>query len=107
MDAQLTWQHQTMFEVFAWPVWKIHTKQEGSIYSSILASFLAIFKLYNNFLHIFELPTSTGLTPPTAHGWLLMMVTQKGGAHAQAQLISRNKLFTKLLVTPYVRIQPH
>lgn len=101
MDAQLTWQHQALFEVFPLPAVKVHIKAgRKHVHSSILANFLVNFKLYDKFLRIFELLTSTGFTPMTVHSWFLMMVMVP-------MLMRRDKLLTKLLVTPYVRIQSH
>lgn len=97
MGAQLTWQHQALFEVFPLPVVKVHIKAgRKHIHSSILANFLVNFKLYDEFLRIFELLRSTGFTPTTVH--MMVMVPM---------LMRRDKSLTKLLVTPYVRIQSH
>lgn len=53
MDAQLTWQRQALFEVFALPGWKVHIKAgRKHIESSMLANFLVNFKLYDKFSHI-------------------------------------------------------
>lgn len=102
MDAQaIEFLRKALFEVFPLPVVKVHIKaRRKHIHSSILANFLVNFKLYDEFLRIFELLTSTGFTPMTVHSRFLMMVMVP-------MLMRHDKSLTKLLVTPYVRIQSH